>query len=115
MWAIFTGQILAEITPLNSIFNFLPITCDTLTDPTLSCHGSLLKTTPPPPGYLWVPRGRHVTLEPRFRGLVLDHQLLKEPEAKSHSKRAKFDQKQQFLGVLLALAPLNLDGRAPNP
>ena len=86
----------------------------TLTDATLSCPGLLLKTTPPPPRYQWVSGGRYVTPEPRFRGLVLDHQLLKEPEPKNHSKRAKFDQKQQFLGGFLALAPLNLDGRAPN-
>ena len=58
--------------------------------------------------------GRYVTPEPRFRGLVLDHQLLKAPEPKNRSKRAKFDQKQQFLGGFLALASLNLDGRAPN-
>ena len=69
----------------------------TLTDPTLSCPRSLLKTSPPPPGYPWVSEGQYVTLEPRFRGLVLDHQLLKEPEPKNCSKRAKFDQKQQFL------------------
>ena len=87
----------------------------TLTDRTLSCPGSLLKTTPPPPGYSWVFGGRYVASEPRFRGLVLDHQLLKEPEQKKRSKRAKFDQKQQFLGGFLALAPLSLDGRAPNP
>ena len=86
----------------------------TLTDSTLSCPGSLLKTTPPPPGYPWVSGGRYVTPEPRFRGLVLDHQLLKAPEPKNLSKRAKFDQKQQFLGGFLALASLNLDGRAPN-
>ena len=52
--------------------------------------------------------------KPRFRGLVLDHQLLEEPEPKSHSKRAKFDKKRQFLDGFLALAPLKLDGRAPN-
>ena len=55
----------------------------TLIDPTLSCPGSLLKTTPPPPGYPWVSGGRYVTPEPRFRGLVLDHQLLKAPETKN--------------------------------
>ena len=43
----------------------------TLTDLTLSWPGSLLKTTPLPPGYPWVSGGRHVTPEPRFRGLVL--------------------------------------------
>ena len=66
----------------------------TLTDPTLSCPRSLLKTTPPPPGYPWVSEGRYVTLERTFRGLVLNHQLLKEPEPKKRSKRAKSDQKQ---------------------
>ena len=71
----------------------------TLTDPTLSCPRSLLKTTPPPPWYPWVSGGQHVTPEPRFRGLVPNHQLLKEPEPKKCSKRAKFDQKQQFLVV----------------
>ena len=82
----------------------------TLTDPTLSCPGSLLKTTPLPPGYPWVSGGRYVTPEPIFRGLVLDHQLLKATEPKNGSKRAKFDQKQQFLAGFLALAPLNFDG-----
>ena len=33
---------------------------------------------------------------------------------KNHSKRAKFDQKQHLLDGILALATLNLDGRAPN-
>ena len=81
---------------------------------TLSRPRSLLKTTPIPPGHRWVSGGWYVTPEPRFRGLVLDHQLLKEPETKNLSKRAKFDQKQQFWGGFLALASLNLDGRAPN-
>ena len=76
----------------------------TLTDPTLSCPGPLLKTTPTPPGYPWVSGVGYVTPEPRNRGLVLDHQLLKEPEPKKCSKR------QQFLSSFLALAPLNLDG-----
>ena len=58
----------------------------TLTDPTLSCPGSLLKTTPSPPGYPWVSRGRHGTPESRFRGLVLDHQLLKAPQPKIDKK-----------------------------
>ena len=79
-----------------------------------NCPETLLKTTPSPPGYPWVSGGPYVTQEPRFRGLVLDHQLLKEPEPKNHSKKAKFVQKQQFLVGFLALAPLNLDGRAPN-
>ena len=58
--------------------------------------------------------GIWMTPEPRFRGLVLKHQLLKELEPKNRSKIAKFDQKQQFFAGFLALAPLNLDGRAPN-
>ena len=81
---------------------------------TLRCPRSLLKTTPPPPGYPWVSGGRYVTQEPRIRGLMLDHQGLEELEPKNCSKRAKFDQKQQFWGGFLALASLNLDGRAPN-
>ena len=86
----------------------------TLTDLGSSCPGSLLKTTPPPQGYPWVFGGWYATPELRFRGLVLDHQVLKEPEPKKRSKRANFVQKRQFLGGFLALAPLNLDGRAPN-
>ena len=65
--------------------------------------------------HLWVSGGRYVTPEPRFRGLVGIHQLLKEQEPKNRSKRAKFNQKQQFWGGFLALVPLNLNGRAPNP
>ena len=34
---------------------------NTLTDPNSSCPGSLLKTTPPPPGYPWVPGCREGT------------------------------------------------------
>ena len=71
---------------------------DTLTDPPLSRPGSLLKTTPLPPGYPWVSRGQYVTPEPRFRGLVLDHQFSKELEPKNCSKIAKFDQNSTFWG-----------------
>ena len=39
------------------------------------CPRSLLKTTPPPPGYPLVSGGLYVTTEPKSRGLVLDHQL----------------------------------------
>ena len=46
---------------------------------------------------------------------MLDHQVLKQPEAKNLSKTAKFDKKQQFLSVFLDLASLKLDGQAPNP
>ena len=59
--------------------------------------------------------GPEITPEPSFRGLVLNHQVLKQPETKHLSKTAKFDQKQQFLSGFLALAPLKLDGRVPNP
>ena len=68
----------------------------TLTDATLSCPGLLLKTTPPPPRYQWVSGGQYVTLEPRFRGLVLNYQLLKDTATKKCSKRAKFDQNSNF-------------------
>ena len=87
----------------------------TLTDPTLSCPRSLLKTTPPPLGYPWVSGGRYVTLEPRFRGLVLDHQGLEELELKNHPKTAVFDQIWLFLSGFLVLVLLKVDGRAPNP
>ena len=50
-----------------------------------------------------------MTTEPRFRGLVLDHQGLEQLEPKNPSKRAKSDQKLQFLDGFLALAPLNLN------
>ena len=69
----------------------------TLTDLDSSCPGSLLKATPPPSGYPWVSGVGYVTPDPRNRGLVLDHQLLKEPEPKKRSKRVKFDQKQHLL------------------
>ena len=82
----------------------------TLADLDSSCPRSLIKTTPTPPGYPWASGGRYVTPEPRFRGLVLDNQLLKAPEPKNLSKRAKFDQKQQFWDGFIALAPLNFDG-----
>ena len=48
----------------------------TLTDLDSSCPGSLLKTTLPPPGYPWISGGQYGTPEPRFSGLVLDHQGL---------------------------------------
>ena len=53
--------------------------------------------------------------EPRFSGLVLDHQGLEEPELKNHPKTAVFDQIWLFLSSFLALALLKVDGRAPNP
>ena len=54
--------------------------------------------------------GREVTLEPRFWGLVLDHQVLKGLEPQNLIKMAKIDQKQQFWIDFLALGPLKLDG-----
>ena len=87
----------------------------TLTDLSASRPRSLLKTTPPPLGCPWVLKGPEVAPESSFRGLMLDHQVLKQPEAKNLSKTAKFDQKQQFLSVFLDLASLKLDGRASNP
>ena len=54
----------------------------TLTDMDSSCPKSILKTTPPPQGYPWVFGGQYVTPEPRFSGLVLNHQGLEELELK---------------------------------
>ena len=68
----------------------------TLTDLTLSCPGSLLKTTPPPPGYPWVSGGQYVTPEPRFRGLVLEHQFLEEPELKTAKKKSNLIKDNSF-------------------
>ena len=56
-----------------------------------------------------------MTLEPRFRGLVLDHQGLEELELKNHLKTAVFDQIWVFLSGFLVLVLLKVDGRAPNP
>ena len=87
----------------------------TLTDPTFSCPGPLLKTTPPPPGYPWVSGGRYKTPQPRFSGLVLDHQGLEELELKNHPKTAVFDQIWLFFEPFLVLVLLKVDGRVPNP
>ena len=87
----------------------------TLTNLDSRCPGSLLKATPPPPGYPWVSGVRYVTPEPRFSGLVLDHQGLEELELKNHPKTAVFDQIWLFLSSFLALVLLKADGRAPNP
>ena len=93
---------------LKNIHCRLPSDPCTLTDPSSSSPRSLLKTTPPPPGCPWVPGGPEATPEPSFRGLVLDHQVLKQPEAKNLSKTAKFDQKQQFSSVFLLWLLKNL-------
>ena len=88
----------------------------TLTDLDSSCPGSLLKTTPPPPVYPWVSGGRYVNPEPRFRGLVLFHQLLKEPEPKKPLKKSQISSKTAVFGWFFSsMVPLNLDGRAANP
>ena len=47
----------------------------------------------------WAPGGPDVTPKPSFRGLVTNHQVLKQSEAKKLLKAAKFDQKQMFLGT----------------
>ena len=86
----------------------------TLTDLDSSCPGSLLKTTPTPPGYPWASGGRYVTPEPRFSGLVLDHQGLEELEPKIHPKTAVFDQIWLFLSGFVVLFLLKINGRAPN-
>ena len=56
-----------------------------------------------------------MTPEPRFSGLVLDHQGLKELELKKYPKAAVFDQNWLFLSGFLVLVLLKVDGRAPNP
>ena len=86
-----------------------------LTNLDSSCPRSLLKITPLPPGYPWVSGGRYVTPEPRFSGLVLDHQGLEELEPKIHPKTAVFDQIWLFLNGFLVMVLLKVDGWAPNP
>ena len=56
-----------------------------------------------------------MTPEPRFCGLVLDHQGLEELELKKHQKTAVFEKIWLFLIGFLALVLLKVDGRAPNP
>ena len=73
-------------------WNYRRVRPNTLTDLSSSCPRSLLKVTPTPPGCLWVPGGPGITPEPSFRGLVLDHQVLKELDLKKHSKTVVFDQ-----------------------
>ena len=60
-----------------------------------------------------------MTPEPRFSGLVLDHQGLEELGHKNSFVSLKIGEKLtkfslSFFIVLLAPAPSNLDGRAPN-
>ena len=90
----------------------------TLSDLDSSCPGSLLKTTPPPPGYPWVSGGRYVTPEPKFMCLVLDHQGLQELELKKHlklyfwSNLALFDRffgSDSFKRFWLSSKPLNAE------
>ena len=87
----------------------------TLSDLDSICPGSLLKTTPPPPGYPWVSEVTYVTPEPRFSGLVLDHQGLEVPDLENHPKTVVFDQIWLFLSIFSVLVLLKVDGRAPNP
>ena len=51
-----------------------------------------------------------MTQEPRFIGLVLDHQDLEELGLKNHFKTAVFDQVWLFLSVFLVLNLLKVDG-----
>ena len=76
-------------------FIYIQVYPITLTDLDSSGPRSLLKTTPPLPGYPWVSGGRYVTPEPRFSVLVLDHQGLEELELKNHPKTVVF---WQFFG-----------------
>ena len=81
----------------------------TLTDLDSIHPGSLLKTTPPPPGLSWVSWGWYMIPEHRFSSLVLNHQGLEELELKNHPKTAVFDQIWLFLSVFLVLV-LKADG-----
>ena len=56
-----------------------------------------------------------MTPEPRFSGLVLDHEGLEEIELKNYPKSDIFDQIWLFLSVILVLVLLKVDGRASNP
>ena len=78
-----------------------------LTDATLSCPGLLLKTTPLPSGYPMVSGGWYMTPKSRFRDLVLNHQLLTEPEPKKRSKRTKLDQQQYSNATFLTVRQLS--------
>ena len=62
----------------------------TLTVLSSSCPRSLQKTTPTPPGCPWVPGGPGIIPEPSFRGLVLDHQVLKKLGLKKLPKNCCF-------------------------
>ena len=87
----------------------------TLTDLDPSCPWSLLKTNPSPLGFLWVSGGRYMIPDPRFSGLVLNHQGLEVPELKNHPKTAVIHQIWLSLSGFLVLVLLEFDGRAPNP
>ena len=55
-----------------------------------------------------------MTPEPRFSGLVLDHQGLEELELKNLPNTAVFDQIWLFLSDFLVLVLFKVDGGAPN-
>ena len=52
----------------------------TLTGMISCCPDSFIKTTPPPPGYPWVSGVQEGPPQQRIRGLVLDHQNIKDLE-----------------------------------
>ena len=88
----------------------------TLTDLDSCCPRSLLKTTSLPPEYPLVSGVWYVTPEPRFKGLVIDHQSLEELELKNHPKNAVFFyQIWLFLSGFLVLVLLKVGSGAPNP
>ena len=55
-----------------------------------------------------------MTPEPRFRGLVLDHQDFEALELKNQPKTAVLDHIWLFLSGFLVMVLLKVDGRAPN-
>ena len=63
-----------------------PTIADSLTDANSICPRSLLKTIPPPSGYSWIPEGQEGLPELKFRGLMLEHNVLSELELKNMPK-----------------------------
>ena len=69
----------AQSDPIYMVLTYLIGVCKgmamavTLSDRCPSCPRSLVKTTPPPPGYPWVTGDWKKPPEPEFKGFLLDH------------------------------------------
>ena len=68
-WSLFDIQGSVQISKWHIIVSYNY----TLIDPNSRYLRPLLKTTPAPQRYPWVPGGQEVTNKPRFRGFVLSH------------------------------------------